>query len=65
MINSVILFPAYGRKYHNKAQALADWQAGKDFRFDSSNGAYCSCRELDIAADIFTTYRFYTTQGIL
>jgi hypothetical protein len=36
--------PAYGRDYKSKAAALADWQAGKDFR-DSRTGQYLSIRD--------------------
>lgn len=36
--------PAYGRDYKSKSAALADWQAGKDFR-DSRTGQYLSIRD--------------------
>jgi hypothetical protein len=31
MANYITVTPAYGRDYKNKAQAVADWEAGKDF----------------------------------
>jgi len=40
----VVLMPAYGRKYKNGIDALADWKAGKDFKV--VNGPYCSIRDL-------------------
>lgn len=35
----ITVTPAYGRDYKNKAEALADWDAGKDFR-ETSTGRY-------------------------
>jgi hypothetical protein len=40
----VFLQPAYGRTYATPKAALADWQAGKDFKIYT---AYCSIRDLD------------------
>jgi hypothetical protein len=37
------LLPAYGRVYHTKEEALADWMAGRDFKI--INGPYCSVRD--------------------
>lgn len=42
----LFLVPAYGRRYETEREALADWDAGKDFKLMS--GPYCSQR--DIAA---------------
>jgi hypothetical protein len=39
-----VLFPAYGRKYNSKAQAIDDYTSGKDFRL-GKDGPYCSCRD--------------------
>lgn len=36
--------PAYGRDYTSAAAALADWNAGKDFR-DARTGQYLSIRD--------------------
>jgi hypothetical protein len=37
------LTPAYGRKYANRAEALADWRLGRDFMLSSPQGqTYCS-----------------------
>lgn len=36
--------PAYGRDYASAAAALADWNAGKDFR-DARTGQYLSIRD--------------------
>ena len=38
--------PAYGRDYRNKAQALADWVAGKDFIL-AITGQYISKRDAE------------------
>ena len=38
--------PAYGRDYRNKAQALADWVAGKDFIL-AMTGQYISKRDAE------------------
>jgi len=41
----LILVPAYGRSYSNEAEALIDWNAGKDFKIEG--GPYCSQDDLD------------------
>jgi hypothetical protein len=41
--------PAYGRDYRNKAQALADWFAGKDFILGLT-GQYLSKRDAENAS---------------
>ena len=38
--------PAYGRDYKNKAQAVADWFAGKDFIL-AVTGQYISKRDAE------------------
>lgn len=44
--------PAYGRDYKNKAEALADWDGGKDFRETSSgrytDKAYCESKDYKV-----------------
>lgn len=35
----ITVTPAYGRDYKNKAAALADWDADKDFR-ETASGSY-------------------------
>jgi hypothetical protein len=45
--------PAYGRDYRNKADALKDWKAGKDFRCAMS-GRYLSVR--DNIPDVWIRY---------
>ena len=42
---NLILKPAYGAIYATKAQALAAWVAGKDFRIVGSS-TYCSIRDV-------------------
>ena len=64
MITCTVLYPAYGRRYANLGEALADWNAGKDFQY-GYGGPYCSNREVDIYENALDTYRFYTAQGIL
>jgi hypothetical protein len=36
MSRDLTAVPAYGRDYHSKAEVLADWNAGKDFRLEPS-----------------------------
>jgi hypothetical protein len=43
--SSVVLLPAYGRKYNTEHEAVADWKSGKDFKI--VNGPYCSIRDLE------------------
>jgi hypothetical protein len=40
----LILIAAYGRRYGTAKAALADWEAGKDFRIDG--GPYTSIRDI-------------------
>lgn len=42
-MDTLIVVPAYGRKYYSAAVALQDWKDGKDFRILS--GPYCSIRD--------------------
>ena len=37
------LFPAYGKVYETKEEAVKDWMAGADFRIHG--GSYCSVRD--------------------
>jgi hypothetical protein len=46
--------PAYGRDYRSAAAALADWNAGKDFR-DAVTGQYLSIRD-DVPGDVWIRY---------
>lgn len=41
------LTPAYGRDYNTRDAALADWNAGKDFKLHNHEygGVYCSKRD--------------------
>ena len=41
---NLILMPAYGRRYETNEAALADWNAGKDFRVVGC-GPYTSKRD--------------------
>jgi hypothetical protein len=43
----VYLFPAYGRRYSDWAEAIADWQAEKDFSINGFGGPYCSIRDVE------------------
>jgi hypothetical protein len=43
MLGPLILVPAYGRRYATGEEAIADFEAGKDFRIDG--GPYCSIRD--------------------
>ena len=56
MLNSMILVPAYGRTYATAEQALADWNAGKDFRL-LGHSCYTSIRDLpQLQAQLCTVY---------
>lgn len=35
MTDSITVSPAYGRDYKSRAAALADWNAGKDFKIET------------------------------
>ena len=43
--NKLDAFPAFGRSYETVEEALADWNAGKDFRQVEFPGAYFSNRD--------------------
>lgn len=45
-MSTLLLGPAYGRKYLSPAEALKDWDAGKDFRI-IGGGPYTSKRDLE------------------
>lgn len=51
-MNWITVMPAYGRDYKNKAEALADWDADKDFIETSSrsatNKSYCEANGLKV-----------------
>lgn len=64
MITCTILYPAYGRRYATREQALADFEIGRDFRL-GIDGPYCSYRELSTYPNILDTYYFYTDEGIV
>lgn len=47
-MSTLTVSPAYGRDYTKRADALAAWQEGKDFRiegFGHYSGAYVSSRD--------------------
>lgn len=52
-MDTLILVPAYGRKYSTQAAALADWKEGKDFKI--AGGPYCSIRDLSAMQEQFGT----------
>jgi hypothetical protein len=45
-IDTLVVTPAYGRKYSTKEQAIKDWEAGKDFRAFSTK-QYLSIRDVN------------------
>ena len=53
MAHTVILTAAYGRTYKNKDEAMAAWNAGKDFKIVT--GPYCSKRDIDTLRRIHET----------
>lgn len=61
MLN-LILMPAYGRRYRNNSDALADWNSGKDFRI-VGGGPYCSIRDLDSLKRLHNNVLLHTDQG--
>ena len=60
MTEFITVVPAYGRDYGKQEAAVADWEAGKDFRIDTVghryDGKYMSCR--DKTEDMQVTIRF-------
>lgn len=56
MINLLTVSPAYGRDYRSAKEAIADWQAGKDFKAESIFiSGYLSARDSEaLKADGFT-----------
>ncbi len=44
MLNGLVITGAYGRTYRSAELALADWNAGKDFRVKGMQ-TYCSIRD--------------------
>ncbi len=52
--HTITIKGAYGRIYHTKAQALQDWDEGKDFK-DMMTGAYLSCRDRAYMYDTLKT----------
>lgn len=61
MLN-LILMPAYGRRYKTNDQALADWNAGKDFRVVGGS-SYCSIRDVSHMARIHNNVILHSDQG--
>lgn len=56
-MDSIILFPAYGRDYSSKRACLDDWNAGKDFYAITP----CTCGYIsknDREAKTFTSIEF-------
>ncbi len=55
-LNLLTVSPAYGRDYKNAKEAMADWQAGKDFKAESMKvHGYLSSRDTEaLKADGFT-----------
>jgi hypothetical protein len=50
-VKYMTVVPAYGRDYPSKAKAVADWEAGLDFRIQdigmgSADGRYVSVRDI-------------------
>lgn len=45
MKDTVIITPAYDRRYQEANAVVADWEAGKDFKI--LNGPYLSIRDAD------------------
>lgn len=52
----ITVVPAYGRDYRSAKAALADWQAGKDFRH-AATGQYLSSRD-DLGSSIKVIIRY-------
>jgi hypothetical protein len=51
-VKYLTVVPAYGRDYPSKSAAVADWNAGKDFRIQDigagrDDGRYVSKRDID------------------
>jgi hypothetical protein len=56
----VTVSAAFGRKYKNKPEILADWLEGKDFRIRSVNvrGTYVNIRDANNAGLTSLTVRY-------
>lgn len=56
--------PAYGRDYKSKADAIADWNGGKDFIIadisSPDDGRMCSCRDFPESQKIQLRYKKLT-----
>ena len=61
--NYSVLTPAYGRDYTSKDKAIADFEAAKDWLYNSYDGSgYCSIR--DFADGVIVNLRYNkTTKG--
>jgi hypothetical protein len=53
------LVPAYGRDFGSKADAIADWEAGKDWRYPA-HGGYCSVRDQAVGRTVLLRYKRQT-----
>ena len=51
MVNQTHVMGAYGRKYNTVADALIDWNKGKDFKIYT--GPYCSKRDFNILDSVY------------
>ena len=51
-MNSTFVVAPYGRRYSVAERAIADWEAGKDFKI--LHGPYCSIRDFDKMLDRVT-----------
>jgi hypothetical protein len=51
-----VLTPAYGRDYHSKIYALADFHNNKDFILNNVEDVYCGkpCNKRDLVATHYT-----------
>lgn len=63
LCTSVVLRGAYGRKYLTKKSAIADWDAGLDFKI--TGGGYCSVRDVKLLTDSYSVLLIETDQGVV
>ena len=49
---TVVLLPAYGRRYANEEAAIQDWLDGKDFLIE--HGPYTSIRDIEMLREQFS-----------
>ncbi len=53
--------PAYGRDYRTKAEVLAAWNAGRDFRITAPHAGGTYVNKDDLPPNVILVVRYYGT----